>query len=385
MCGIAGIHRLDRSAFIPGLNELADALMLGIEHRGQDATGFGCISDDGSAFVQKASMKACDFIKSRRAIPFDARTVLLHTRLATNGSIHIPENNHPTICETTMAVHNGVIWNDYQLFNEYVNTPRMGQVDSEIIPALTNAYGGLEYVEAWAEEIDGSFAVAIADSAHVGEVVLMRGFSSPLYVYATEKIVVWASTMLTIKNAWAKVFGTPPAPEKIRDVNEGTILYLDTEGISVEATFTPATQWMAAYESVHKYTAGNLPKVVTSGDGQNVSIHDTESDVWLARCGICDSFTEEDDLTEDSGMLVCEDCMRYVDPSYDDIKAAEAAEPTKGDYATIAAAVLAAQDEREVISKYNSKLAEGWEYDIETGGYVSRGQYCLTEGETDDA
>jgi glutamine phosphoribosylpyrophosphate amidotransferase len=52
MCGIAGIHRRG-TAPVPRLGKLADGLLLGISHRGSDATGFLAMKDDGSVQTQK--------------------------------------------------------------------------------------------------------------------------------------------------------------------------------------------------------------------------------------------------------------------------------------------------------------------------------------------
>ena len=50
-------------------------------------------------------------------LPRDARTVILHTRFATQGSTSDNRNNHPVISpEGNIAlVHNGVISNDHLL------------------------------------------------------------------------------------------------------------------------------------------------------------------------------------------------------------------------------------------------------------------------------
>ena len=227
MCGIAGFH-VFRDYEVPNAHLLATELLLGIEHRGQDATGYGWITDDGTSLVQKASMTAQKFVTQCKPVPNNVRTVLLHTRLATNGDPAFPENNHPTIAGSMIGVHNGVVWNDDQMFSR-TGAPRQGSVDSEVFPMLANHYG-FDNLTPWIEDVQGSFAVALADASNPGDLMLIRGDHSPLYVYRTSKMVIWASTYITIKNAWAKCFGTPPSYKSVEEVDEGNVLRYDKLG-----------------------------------------------------------------------------------------------------------------------------------------------------------
>ncbi len=323
------------------MNRLADELLRGIQHRGEDATGYGFVTDGGDCRVQKACLKASDFIKERSPIPGDSRTVLLHTRYATNGSPAFPENNHPTIAGSVISVHNGVIWNDDKLF-ERVVTPRMGTVDSEAATALANHYS-LDALDAFVESIEGSFALAFADSAMPGQLRLVRGYQSPLYVYQTDKLVVWASTFLTIKNAWAACFGTPPSLKSVECVQEGNVIAYDENGMIAPMCFTfePANAWINAYTSQKSYgVTCNLPD---PNEGLTT---------FTARCGICDSYTDDEDVSYFENMWICDDCMTFVAP-----------ETTKWD--KVADEIMAQETESfdddgnfdKIIDKYTGRLS----------------------------
>ena len=139
MCGIAGIHRRGNKQ-IPQVNTLADYLLLGIEDRGQDATGFMAMLASGKVQVEKAVVPASKFVLGRKAISAAARSVLLHTRWATVGNARDPRNAHPVISGKCAAVHNGTIYNHREVFTAF-RLPRKAEVDSEVIPAIIDYAG----------------------------------------------------------------------------------------------------------------------------------------------------------------------------------------------------------------------------------------------------
>lgn len=227
MCGIAGIHIFKPEEFTPKYSKMeyaVDALFAAINHRGGDATGFVAIGDDGRTEWQKASCDAFDFYKERRPIPWNTRSVLLHTRMATQGSAAFPENNHPVRRGSVYIVHNGHIWNDWEVFKK-TNRTRYGQVDSEAIAAIVAKYGIYNTHKAM-EEVAGAAAIGAVDEKVPGLMVLARGSSSPLMFYHNEHAAVFASTIEAVKKAWSVLYGTPPSEKNIRDVDEGTALYL---------------------------------------------------------------------------------------------------------------------------------------------------------------
>src|SRR6187551_715229 len=156
MCGIAGIHVFD-SETLPKWTKIEnaiDSLFSAIDHRGGDATGIVAINDNGDMVWQKASCNAFEFYKERKSVPAGVRSILLHTRMATQGSAAFPENNHPVRRGGVYVVHNGHIWNDDEVFRK-TNRERYGQVDSEAIAAVIAQYGILQTHKAM-EEVAGA-------------------------------------------------------------------------------------------------------------------------------------------------------------------------------------------------------------------------------------
>lgn len=243
MCGIAGLHIKNPNVARTeeAINLVADKLLLGIEQRGKHATGFVAVTNDKKVIVDKAAVPATDFIQDRETIPEDVRTLLLHTRYHTKGSPENPGNNHPVIYKTCFTTHNGSISNDDDLFREF-NLKRNYEVDTEIIPALLDKYGlgDLEHIKEALTKFRGPLAIATIDPVnHPHKLLLAKGVNSPLVVFENENMIMWASLMSAMKDAWGAVYGTPPRNDKFKHLMEGDILVIDGEEVTRDR-YTPA-------------------------------------------------------------------------------------------------------------------------------------------------
>jgi len=256
MCGIAGVYLRDESAKAD-LNAILDTMLDEIEHRGGDATGFVAVGNEGVTEWQKAACGAKDFIRNRRQIPKGSRTLLAHTRWATQGLPAFPENNHPLRRGSFFVIHNGHVSNDSQLF-ELAERERYGQVDSEAIAARLSSLGDLSKAAKLMTEIRGAAAIAAVNESKPGELLLARGHSSPLYVLMTKRYVLWGSTHKTVTEAYERHVGRLPKKAKIENVPQGTMLHF-VNGTLTRSKFKPysppvitkvlnSTSW--AYEEV---------------------------------------------------------------------------------------------------------------------------------------
>ncbi|MFZ5852270.1 MAG: class II glutamine amidotransferase [Actinomycetota bacterium] len=206
MCGIAGI-----SAKPGDLNArtLSSALLRKIEVRGRDATGVAFVDTraahrrdrvSGALRINKAPVSARAFIGSDK---FDvdpaARTVLLHTRLATQGSTKRNVNNHPIVAGDVVGVHNGVLDNDREIFAE-IKVERRGEVDSEAAFALLNWW--TEHPTDILEAVQGRAALAWVDRRTGTDLHLARLEGSPLAVAMTAAgSLIFASTAILLEQA----------------------------------------------------------------------------------------------------------------------------------------------------------------------------------------
>ena len=221
MCGIAGVYLRDESAKAD-LDAILSTMLDEIEHRGGDATGFVALGNEGVTEWQKAACDASDFNKYRRPVPKGTRTVLGHTRWATQGLPAFPENNHPLRRGSFFVIHNGHVSNDYKLF-ELAGRTGYGQVDSEAIAARFASLNKLGAAGKVMSEIVGAAAIAAVDEKNPADLVLARGHSSPLHVLVTKKFVLWGSTQSTIKSAYEQHIGSMPKRQKIQALPEGTV------------------------------------------------------------------------------------------------------------------------------------------------------------------
>src|SRR5204863_6343364 len=127
--------------------------------RGSDASGY-CYRGPGIPLeVHKRRTGASEFLDSV-AVPAGATQVLVHVRDYTKGHPSLNANNHPIRHGAVVGVHNGIIANDDQLFDQHgIARAEAGMtVDSEIIFALAGRARG-RTAEAL-ETLYGSMAAA---------------------------------------------------------------------------------------------------------------------------------------------------------------------------------------------------------------------------------
>jgi len=174
MCGIGGFS-LVAGADVD-VQRLAGLLLSGLERRGSMASGFAWQSVDGSGYF-KAPVAGSKL--SLKALPVDAQSVILHTRLATHGSVSDNRNNHPVLSpdQSIALVHNGVIYN-HDVVREHLSA-QLPVVDTAVIPALIEQHSG--DVQRF-DMLDGDAAVAWLDSNELGVLRVARVSHSPLFV-----------------------------------------------------------------------------------------------------------------------------------------------------------------------------------------------------------
>jgi asparagine synthetase B (glutamine-hydrolysing) len=222
MCGIAGFHSLNGKA-VDKAGLLADYLLLEMEQRGRDATGFIALSPSGEKVMDKYTVPASKFVYGRERFPAP-RSILLHTRFATTGNRTAVMDAHPHLSGSTAAVHNGTIYNADELFQVF-DLPRNARVDSEVIPALVE-YAGWDKAEDALALMEGGAATALLDVTKPGEMILARLRSYPLCWTKVNGMVVFASTAIAIRRAWHRAYGKELKTE-INSMVPGEVLRLN--------------------------------------------------------------------------------------------------------------------------------------------------------------
>ena len=226
MCGIAGFSISEKDSTHIGCRVLTKHLLLQIEARGRDATGVAWVqnntANDGVWFV-KNDVPARDFVSQLSDIPTNTRSVICHTRYATQGDPSINENNHPIVAGNIVGVHNGHIDNDDEIFELLAErgVERIAQVDSEaIFQILANSDDPLEELGL----LSGRAAIAWYDTDDDSVLHLARVSQSPLTVGVTHGgSTVFASTEHLLKRA---CFDAGVKLQTVFDVPESTYIYI---------------------------------------------------------------------------------------------------------------------------------------------------------------
>jgi len=240
MCGIAGIYLKDPDEQYLSQKEIEDTvdwLFCGIENRGTHASGVAVQTTNGEHYLEKSDMPASKFIFWRRDIPSNPRIILQHTRWATKGKPENLLNNHPIAYENVIAIHNGHISNDDELF-ESESLNRIAEVDSEIIPALLHKYTFENPKEAL-EKMIGGFAIAAIDDRNPGTLLLAKGTSSPLVFIETDGMFMWASEQKFLEDALLYGMGYESKPGEFHNVAYGRYALINGDEMTV-ADFSPA-------------------------------------------------------------------------------------------------------------------------------------------------
>src|SRR3982751_3757609 len=141
LCGIAGYSlgldsRVERTV-------AARALLAGIAERGADAVGYAHRRPGAGVTIHKQRSGATALL-DRIGVPEEATSLLVHVRDFTKGHPSLDANNHPIRHGSVVGVHNGIIKNDDELFEQHRIErahPEM-TVDSEIIFALAELARG---------------------------------------------------------------------------------------------------------------------------------------------------------------------------------------------------------------------------------------------------
>ena len=235
------------------MKDVAKELLLGIEPRGQDATGMAWFGREGGLVIDKSPMPATSFTTQIK-MNNNASTAILHTRLATTGRPEDNKNNHPIKAagprgERVIGTHNGWL-NNYASLTKLHNLVRNAKVDSEVIFALLQKYG--DDWDKLGDLIDGNYACAYLREDRPGELFLVRGHSSPLVLMQTAFGWFYASTEGALRGLGDLVGGPQMG---FTEVVEGRALrFKDGEFIDAES-FSMRSRWGKYYgNQVHTGT-----------------------------------------------------------------------------------------------------------------------------------
>jgi glucosamine 6-phosphate synthetase-like amidotransferase/phosphosugar isomerase protein len=231
MCGIAGYSLSEDCDVRRTL--AAQALLAGIAERGKDAVGYA-YRNGGPIEVHKQRSGASALL-DRVEIDEAAHQALVHVRDYTKGHPTVAANNHPIRHGPIVGIHNGIIFNDEEIFAEFgFERAEPGMtVDSEAIFALAELTDSRPKA---LERLRGSMAAAWLDERRRELLYCARGVGRPLWVGESKQATFFASTGLALE---VVEHYTGLALRK-RQLEEGTLLVLENGRVAHRKRFKPA-------------------------------------------------------------------------------------------------------------------------------------------------
>lgn len=229
MCCLFGIYDYGGSLTAPQKKRLITALAVAAEERGTDATGIA-YNHAGRLTVYK---RPCPAHLLRFRLPEDARCVMGHTRMTTQGNEKRNYNNHPFLgtADVPFALaHNGIIYNDNSLRTEK-NLPRTRiETDSYIAVQLLAQQGNVSFrsIRSAVEPLRGALTLTILDSRD--DLYIVKG-NNPLFLYHFPRtgLYVYASTEQILRRGLKKGLSIKERPFEVL-LQEGDILRIDSSG-----------------------------------------------------------------------------------------------------------------------------------------------------------
>ena len=204
MCCLFGLIDCRGSLGVREKNRMLAILASACEARGIDATGIA-YNAGGKLRIYKRPQPAHLL---HFHIPGEARAIMGHTRMTTQGSEQKNCNNHPFPGRTREGsfalAHNGVLHNDKTLRRSLCLPGTSIETDSYIAVQLLEREGALHFdtLRHVAETIEGSFCLSILDSRD--NLYLVKG-DNPLclYHFPGRGLYLYASTESILLQALA--------------------------------------------------------------------------------------------------------------------------------------------------------------------------------------
>lgn len=247
MCAVFGLLDFKGTLSPSERLRIIQALSKAAEIRGTDATGIAFVQGNGIQ-IQKAP-KPAHLMRYR--IDPNARFIMGHTRMTTQGSEKRNQNNHPFPGKAGLLpfalAHNGVLFNDMDLQRK-MNLPRTKvETDSYVAVQLLEQAGKLnaKTLKSMAEQLEGTFTITVLDKQE--NLYLVKG-NNPLTLYLFPKrgFYLYASTTEILELALAdlnmvdELFASIP-------IKQGDIMQISRDGQRTVTRFDDSRL------TVHKY------------------------------------------------------------------------------------------------------------------------------------
>ena len=227
MCGIFAYIAAPQSNLSSNeMRALTDRLFLLSESRGKEASGI-VIVEKNIARIYKHPLKASELIQTPAYKNLFKQTrpdiIIGHTRLATNGQQSDNRNNQPVSYRGLIAVHNGIIVNDKQLWATLGHLRPTSQIDTQVFCAMVYSFLNKGYshdvaIKNALKKIKGSASIIMLSSNSPD--LFATTNTGSLFMVKTNEGTTFASEATTIKNIY-------PTSDP-RQIPPGTIVQIPT-------------------------------------------------------------------------------------------------------------------------------------------------------------
>jgi glucosamine 6-phosphate synthetase-like amidotransferase/phosphosugar isomerase protein len=246
MCGIMGYYSFGNT--LPDKEKITNMFSL-LESRGRDASGYAFIRDN-NLVVNKAAIKSSEFVKKddwkELILP---SSMILHTRMKTQGSEKNNANNHPLFSKNGIAiVHNGIIYNDKEIFGK---KQRDAEVDSESILHLLSMKMKGDRIKRLFDKVEGSFAVAVIDKYFPERLVLIKK-DNPIDLYYDSKDDIFyfcsereiMQEALNVEKTTVRGFNLGEKDFHFYEMQNNYALFINSEGVESYQKYYPSkSKW----------------------------------------------------------------------------------------------------------------------------------------------
>lgn len=251
MCCLFGLIDYRGTLTANQKNRMLSVLAAACEARGTDATGIA-YNSRGRLHIYKRPIPGHWM---RFHVPGDARVVMGHTRMTTQGSAEKNYNNHPFRGSGKSGpfalAHNGVIHNDDSL-RRSLSLPRTNiETDSFIGVQLIEQKKdlGFDSLRYMAEQLRGSFTFTVL--AGNNDLYVVRGDNPMcLYHFPALGLYLYASTEAILKQALSRLRMPSKRPVPI-EMNCGDILKIDKAGNVTRSLFDDSGLFLGWYPPSH--------------------------------------------------------------------------------------------------------------------------------------
>lgn len=251
MCGIFGlITKPGKSYSTKATRQTLESIAVFSESRGKDSSGMAIRNLKTAAIdVIKGDVPIRQLLNSKdfdvtvkAALETEALSqgfsAFGHARLVTNGTQLNEANNQPVLKEDIIIIHNGIIVNVEELWQQHPDLERTHSIDTEIIPALIRKQ--LKSTNDLAEacnkafvQLEGTWSVAIMFH-ELDQFVLATNNGSLYYITDNENFITFASEGYflerLIKTTEFETFGHSPQVKQLI-ANTGLVVHLSSLNI----------------------------------------------------------------------------------------------------------------------------------------------------------